>query len=184
MATAQTQEKQEWMLKEDAAKFLGTNTRSVERRARQGTVQKRCLPRLPHERQARVVYLRSDLEAILKGEARAPERELPGEGRTQTTALALMGTGGKMDPWRGLAAHLAHLSAAYTHPVTKAWLGLDEAAEYSGLPRRIIAELVSTSQIDSIGRGPKTWRIRRASLDAYGNPDRTPHAVGESKPSY
>ena len=72
---------------------------------------------------------------------------------------------------------MVHEARAWPWPVQPAaprewrpWLTLDEAAEYSGLPAHVITKLLCgvAPQLDCIGRGPKTWRIRRASLDAWG----------------
>jgi hypothetical protein len=166
----------EWLLKEDAAKFLGTNARSVERRARQGLVTSRYLPKQPNERQARVVYRRADLEAILNGIAMTPATDpVTKRPTTESTALAIAQPPqtavalAQVDFFGGLATHLAKLSAAFPAPrITKAWLTLEEAVEHSGLPAAELAQLLRAGIIHAIGRGPKTWRVQRASLDAYG----------------
>ena len=132
------------------------------------------------KRQARVVYKRSDLQAILDGIAGAPASD-PVTKRPADTAVAIVrsteaqverqiavGTA-QADFFAGLAAHLAKLSGAYPTPaITKAWLTLAEAVEYSGLPSAELQRLLREGWVHSIGRGPKTWRVQRASLDAHG----------------
>lgn len=159
----------EWLLKEDAAKHIGATVRSVERSARKGLIETRYLPKAPNEKQARVVYLRSDLDRIID-DRRWPTAMDPVTKRPTTdTALTVARSGaGQMDVWSALAAHLAKLSTVHAPPITKAWLTLDESVEYSGLPRQEMAVLLREKWIYSLGRGPKTWRVQRESLDAYG----------------
>lgn len=72
--------------------------------------------------------------------------------------------------WSALAEHLAKLSAAFPPPRRDwpAWLTLEDAAEYSGLPAPELKRLLNEGLVYSFGRGPKTWRVQRAALDAYG----------------
>jgi hypothetical protein len=165
----------EWLLKDAAAKFLNTNIRSIERRAKRGEIASKYLPRRPSETQARVVYKKSDLDLILKC-AEMPAIDRVTKKQTEN-GLAIMPspalTGAvvaQTDFFAGLSAHLARLSAALppAPPITKAWLTLEEAVEYSGLAAPELKRLLREGLIYSFGTGPKTWRIQRASLDAYG----------------
>ncbi len=165
-------EQNEWVTREEAASILGVNERQVQKRAEQGYLERSFLPRRPNERQARVRYARRDLEAILAGTPNqhgipvAPSTEpepFPGPTGDGSTDLA------RIRKHLGVPDVMPNVWA-WPPPARepRAWLTLEEAAEWSGLPAPIIAELLRTSQVDSIGRGPKTWRIRRASLDAWG----------------
>jgi hypothetical protein len=51
--------------KAEAAKLLKVHPRQLERRAQQGSIEKRFLPRKAGEKSARVVYSRADIEALL-----------------------------------------------------------------------------------------------------------------------
>jgi hypothetical protein len=173
---ASTQPAQTWLTKKEAAQLLDLSERQVERMAASGRVEKRLVKPGPGRRYGRMLYLEADLRAI------AQEREAgvvvlartgPVPQQAPASSLALVPQAqasaavAQANAFGALAAHLAKLSAAFP-PRTKAWLTLAEATEYSGLPEVFLADLLRTSQIDNIGRGPKTWRVRRASLDAYG----------------
>jgi hypothetical protein len=71
------------------------------------------------------------------------------------------------DPFAGLAAHLARLAAAFPAAQAKPWLTLDEAAEYSGLPRAwLIAQArAGALRAVNVGQGTKEfWRFNREGL--------------------
>lgn len=75
------------------------------------------------------------------------------------------------EAWRALTAELrAVAEIRIATPVeTREWLTLEEAAEYSGLPEATIANLLKSEDppLAFVGRGAKSWRIQRSSLDAY-----------------
>lgn len=177
MATEPKKAPDDWISKKQAAEILGVNPRQIEKRAEKGWIDKRYPPRRPHETHARVEYRRADVHAIRDGKpnhcealelipkpssngtadlARIRENVLPGATRAAQELLGLMAPVFRM--------------LQVTHRPPRAWLTLEEAVEYSGLPSPFLAELLRSSQVDNIGRGPKTWRVRRASLDAYGEP--------------
>jgi hypothetical protein len=192
----------EWVSKQDAAKTLGVNERQVEKRAQQGYLRKRFLPRQANEKTARVEYAREDVDALLCGKpnmwgepvpeavpepvekkidnglqtafkqyARAGLPPITAEGAFAFPLIPeahLASVNAQTDAWRGMAAHLAKLTELTSPPIRKAWLTFEEAVEHSGLTGPYLANLLHTSQVDNYGRGPKTWRVRRASLDAYG----------------
>lgn len=180
MSTATKNATEEWVSKERAAGLLNVEPRQVEKRAQQGFIEKQYLPRKPTERAARVQYKTADIEALLAGTPNMygepmkdeqwsprPARELvvmPAPSAPPAIALA------EVDFFGAMALQLARLSAAFpTPPITKAWLTVDEAAEYSGLPVPEVERLVEEGIVYApVGRGRKTWRIQRASLDAYG----------------
>lgn len=77
------------------------------------------------------------------------------------------------EAWRALTAELKAMalrSGLAPAIDTREWLALDEASEYSGLPSQVLAGLLRSDKppVSFTGRGPKTWRIQRSSLDAYG----------------
>jgi hypothetical protein len=176
----------EWLLKEDAAKLLGVATRQVERRARQGFIETKRLPRGINETTARVVYLRADLVAIKAGKpnvhavavSEKPEqshdeyftesRDLARKPESTTGAVALRP--GSDDPFEALAAKLAGLAsfaAQYAKPDVKPWLTLAEAVEYSGLPSHHLVEQARAGLIRAVNVGQGTrefWRFNREAL--------------------
>jgi hypothetical protein len=186
MATPQKElkPKPEWVSKIEAAKMLGVRERQVEKRAQQGWIQLRYLPRLPTERSRRVQYWRADIEALLAGtpnqygEAVSSEPSAPEVRAPRPVALSVRpapphGTAtahAQVDFFAGLAVKLAGLSELalkYGPPQTKAWLTFSEAIEYSGHTPAKLGELLRTDQINNYGRG-RGKRVSRASLDEYG----------------
>jgi hypothetical protein len=171
MATPQ----ETWIPKARAAELLGLSVREVERMAQNGRIQKRYDKPGPGRRYGCVLYREADVLAIEE------EREVgihnSGGAQAKQNLLTLLPASqvgpraveAQVDAWGALTAHLAKLSAAFPTPTNrKAWLTLEEAAEHSGLPVAKLTELVSSEVVYAIGRGPKTWRIQRASLDAFG----------------
>lgn len=180
---------EEWIMKEDAAKYIGANARSIERHARAGRLESKHLPRLPNERQSRVVYRRSDLDAILKG---APNLNAEGKHNgapisNQLAALTIAKSAeGQAEAWGALTTTLTKLAESISLPplpsprfgTSPAFLSLADAAEYSGLAEDTLVALIRNGNVDAIDRdgqaaGPsgrirKHWRVRRASLDAFG----------------
>jgi hypothetical protein len=139
---------EQWLLKDEAAKALHTNPRTIERYARMGMVQRRYLPKQPNERQARVVFLRSDLENLQKGS--------PGQ-----SPVSLAKQTGQVEAWGALATHLAKLSEAY--PARKEWppwLTLDQAVVFSNLTRAWL--------LREAGAGDGIIRIRDMGKHARG----------------
>lgn len=65
-----------WLGKNEAAKLLKTSPRQLERRAREGRVGKRYLPRKPSEKAARVVYSRNDILDLVNGRVALDPSEL------------------------------------------------------------------------------------------------------------
>ena len=203
----------DWITKEQAAELLGLKERQVQKRAEQGYIEKRYLPRLPNERQARVMYARRDVDALAAGTPNhcqelpaatsgngpagpqqlgeaspAPKPDaalqaafaqyvaagmppLTAEGAFAFPRLPeaeLASVNSQVEAWNAMATYLTKLSNALAPPQRKAFLTFEEAIAYSGLPAAEIDRLLREGLIYSFGRGPKTWRIQRASLDAYG----------------
>lgn len=178
---------EEWIPKAAAAKLLGVSLRQLERREQKGYIEKKQLPRLPTESTARVLYSRADLVALRAGKPNVharvvddsgPDPEASAEpavsnGAAPTLALVRRAApaGTEKDPFAALAAHLARLSAAYpAPPVAKPWLSIDEAVEYSGLPRSWLvaqARAGAAFAIDVASGGARQiWRFNREALGA------------------
>jgi hypothetical protein len=75
---------------------------------------------------------------------------------------------GAVDPFAGLAAHLARLSAAFPSPPRpKPWLTLVEAVEFSGLPQAYLLTQARAGSIRAVNVGTakqQRWRFHRSSL--------------------
>lgn len=183
---------EEWLPKADAAKLLGVAVRQLERRQRQGYIEKKSEPRKPMETSAPVFYSRTDILALKAGTPNVHAREVESapladdffDGRglsaeqtgkalkeRQSTALALR-PAADADPFAGLAARLAGLSAfaaQYNPQVIKPWLTLDEAVEYSGLPRAFLLAQAKAGNAFATNVGTDTshrWRFNRDALGA------------------
>lgn len=178
---------EEWIPKAAAAKLLGMSLRQIERREKEGFIEKRTLDRLPTESTGRVVYSRADLIALKAGtpntharvvaDAPAPHM-FPGSEfpAAERNALAVVRQPqAPADPFAGLAAHLARLSAAFPSPAAvvaalKPWLTLDEAVEFSGLTRPWLLHEAEAGQgsiaIRDMGKHTRggRWRFLRDDL--------------------
>lgn len=145
----------EWLPKKEAAALLGVSTRQVERYAESGRIRMQ-LARLPGERTDRNVYALEDLEKLNADRAAPAPKLLPfpeAMARTESPAIAAL---------------TAILQQTAQPRIERAWLTLDEAAAYSGLPASEIARLVRDKDVYAIGQGHVTWRIQRESLDEWG----------------
>jgi hypothetical protein len=179
---------EEWIPKAAAAKLLGVSLRQIERRERDGFIEKRTLPRLATESTGRVLYSRADLVALKAGRPNTHARAVAPDPESDTdqpvserlnasqngkpTALALV-RNAPADPFAGLAAHLARLATAFPTsmpPAPKPWLTLEEACEYSGLPRGYLLKRAREgwdAAVDvSTGGAHQFWRFNRAALGA------------------
>jgi hypothetical protein len=182
---------EEWLQKVPAAKLLGVAVRQLERRARDGYIESRRLPREVNETTARAVYSRADIVALKSGKPNVHARpvEEPAEplvygpddpdhflrdGKS-SRALALRAV---PDPDPGSTAFARGLAVIFENfenlrpAKQKPWLSLAEAVEYSGLPK---AWLVAQARegaafaIDVSGGGTRaSWRFNRAALGAAG----------------
>jgi hypothetical protein len=154
MAAPSTKDAQ-WLPKAEAARFLNVSTRQIERYAEAGRLRSQLM-RLEGDRTDRNIYALEDLERV-KEQRDSPRAELAPWPKTPETPA--------------IAALTAILQQTAKPPVTKAWLTLDDASHYSGLPAPEIARLVRKQKVYAIGRGAVTWRIQRESLDRWGESD-------------
>lgn len=183
----------EWITKEAAAKLLGVNVRQVEKRIQAGSIEKRRLPKLPTESVGRVEVARGDVDALLAGTPNSHAVEVSndadkfpaptGDGTADLVRIRKhLGIDDPLAMLRHIARTTLDLSPAPAPPAPRAWLTLDEAAEHSGLTEETIMAQVSAGNIDAVDRhgrdasvtGPQRrhLRIKRASLDAFGELER------------
>lgn len=157
---------EEWIPKGEAAKILGVSTRQIERLAARGLIRKRYVKPGIENRYGSTLFQGATILAMTT----TRQQSL---GRDCSTGVSVVPVGrspaaAQADAWAALATHLSHLAEIYAPPLKKCFLTFAEAIEYSGHTPAKLAELLHSSQVDNYGRGPKTWRVRRASLDAYG----------------
>jgi excisionase family DNA binding protein len=152
----------ETMSKPEVCEYLGKSKRTVETMVARGRLGIAYVQG-PNGKTA--VFRRSDVEA-LKREIDTPMHratELPARQPDSQTAVALRPS--SSDPFAGLAAHLAKLSAAFPSPppTVGKWLTLDEASEASGLPKSwLLAQARAGAAFAmNVGSGKKAaWRFR------------------------
>lgn len=162
-----------WPTHTEAAQRLGTNERTIHRWIAAGRLTRAYRPATG--RKPIVVVDPADLEQIRR--ERLPPVVMAGDpdGSMQHVRMVSESEpaaverhrGPDGDPFAGLAAHLARLAAAFPTPQPKPWLTLDEAAEYSGLPRAwLIAQARSGAlRAVNVGQGTKEfWRFNREGL--------------------
>lgn len=167
-----------FVTKEEAAKILKVQTRQVERLAQQGRIEKRYLPRKPNEKAARVVYSRADIEAVANREepelddseralvarqAELAKEEAARQLRERAEALMVSRNREMSDAIIRLADALASLRPlAPPSP----FLTLDAAAEYSGLPRKLLRRFISRGLLYAV-RHRKTFYVKRETLNNF-----------------
>ncbi len=166
----------EWVLKEEAARMLKLKPAAVELRARRGWLKRKYLERLPNEKQGRVVYLRADIEKLKRGEIPESSATVVDPVTKQRAPQAVAKTGAGATPteaWQSAFAQVvAKFGEQFMHsfgppPYKQAWLTFDEALAHSGHTPMMLTKLILGNKVMSYGRGPKTWRVSRVSLDAY-----------------
>ena len=157
----QTVDNDAWLAKAEAAALIGVSVRQLELKTAQGQIRKETLPKKPNERAARVVYSREDLDAIRAGKPnRYGEKTSNGVEKQEVTRAA-------PDAVAALAAALAR--AFPTQPVqkpVKRWLGLKEAAAYTGLPARWLREAAREGRLraQNVGQKRERWMFPRDGL--------------------
>ena len=166
-----------WPTHTEAAQRLGTNERTIHRWIASGRLKRAYRPATG--RKPIVVVDPADVEQIRK--ERLPPVVLTGDPDGSMQHVRMVSESGPAaverrpsdqrgadgDPFAGLAAHLARLAAAFPTAQPKPWLTLDEAAEYSGLPRAwLIAQARSGAlRAVNVGQGRKEfWRFNREAL--------------------
>ena len=164
-----------WLAKDKAAKLLGVSIRQLENRAAKGEIRKNTLPRQLNERAARVMYSIDDIDAIRAGKPnrygepapKAPTPERMAELARGPQLGSLYTLEPAADPFAGLAAQLAAISRAFPPPAPKPkWLTLKEAAVYTGLPARWLAEAARAGKMraQNVGLKRERWMFPREGL--------------------
>jgi hypothetical protein len=131
-----------WLPKADAAQLLKVQPRQLEKRAEQGLIEKKVLPRRPNEKTARVVYSRADIQAILAGEPKASDRTSPHRDQAQPEESALQST-----RVQEIVALVSALRGPAPYPTVKPFMTLEEAAEYAELPIGLLRKLIRTGRL-------------------------------------
>ncbi len=69
--------RREWLTKREAARFLGVSERQIERHAARGRLRVQHQKREAHQRAARVMFMREDLEAIARDQPNNYRSDVP-----------------------------------------------------------------------------------------------------------
>lgn len=148
-------EKDTWPTKQDAARNLGLSLRSIERLITEKKI------RITHKRvpgRKALTCCHPDDIAKLKASI-VPSSPVPAPGKNNGTL-----------PAPKQAAHLPtalqQFAAAFLgtvpYPPRTLFLSLREAAEYSGLPKSALKELITKGEIKVRQRGKRVWVSRKA----------------------
>ena len=183
--TARTAEKvqqiaanSEFIGKDEAAQRLGISVRSFQALVASGKIERK-LERDPATNQNVARYRAGDVERV------AYQRQHPEESPQPAQGTADMAP---QSPARGQNGHiltellrhfaLATPSASSFQPHHKAWLTLEEAAEYCGLSRGLLLRLVRRGKLPAFQDQPiklpgekrakagSSWRVCRRDLDS------------------
>lgn len=162
----------DWLTKAETAKLLGVSLSTVERMIQSKQIEAGYRP-MPHRRAAAVCNP-TDVNRLLGERQRATGFRMGGKmggnlgGREEIApdlpAAALV----KMpDAFEALMRYMVlqeHNNTRKISPSQKAYLTLDEAVEYSGLPKAELLRMIGSGLVDARKCG--RWYIRRKSLDA------------------
>ena len=152
----ETNELDDWKTKAEAAEILQCSEKSIERLASQKKVEKRQR-RIPGRRPL-PVFNAEDIERI-RQETMSPEAFPLPQG--QTKALAKRSAGNFAEVFARLVANADNGKIS---PTQKVYLSLNEAVEYSGLPRAWLLRKIKSGGLDAIKAAG--WKIRRTELEA------------------
>ena len=140
-----------WLTKAEAAMRLGVSERTIDTWAKERRVSTRVEPRAG--RRPATTVDPADIERIFseqhRGAVLAPETALPAAPSTIATIDAL----------RQFAEALQRPRAP------KPWMTLDEAAEYSGLPKRLLSKMVRDADLMARRHAGK-WYVATKGLGA------------------
>lgn len=151
----------EWLSIPDCETAFQVSRRQVYRLIQRRAVESRKVP-IPGRRAETEVKIVSLLAALGDRVPGAVSPAVVDGGEPEAAALAVVS-------WSGPAARAGAgggLAAAALGVLPQApalWLTLDQAADWSGIPRSVLAELCRTGRIkaNKTGRG---WRVHAASL--------------------
>jgi excisionase family DNA binding protein len=168
-ASAPGPEYSDWLTKQEAADAIGVSTKTIEKFSAEGKLQsaKRSQPGRPPA----AVYHPGDVEALRK--ERNPDAQpfvLPRESQALQTTSPTASPTSQIVVASAVLDALGLAARAMTDAVGKPepprlFLTLDQAAEFSGLPRSYLRELMREEKLPAIKTG-RGWRIRRRDLEA------------------
>lgn len=125
-AVQRQREQGEWWTREAAAEYIGASTRKLRRLAHDGEIRRQHIPPAPGRPYQSMVY---NAEDVIAYKARASAGDSP-DGTPFVSPAA------SYAPASALPQALELLAKSLAPPPrVKRWLTLDEAIEYSGLPR-------------------------------------------------
>ena len=150
----------DWKTKAEAAEILSCSQKTIERMAAQKRIQK--IMRRNPGRKATPVYHPGDIEAI-RSDSVQFEGFHVGRDEEQVMAMALPPPQSGDDRPAPLSADRDSPVPATTAPRHKLFLTLDEAADYSGMPKAWLLRKIEKGELSAIEAGG--WRIRRADLE-------------------
>jgi hypothetical protein len=170
-------ETQEWITKKQASAIWGLSDSATHRLAVKRKLKKRWKAPGAGSNSGCMLYLKADVDRIYAERAKPPE-DNPSRIIDATPDPALEAQIDEfIEQTNGTAAaprisERPQMLGAQEFADTrfrKEYLTLTEAEIHSGLTRNRLVQLVKTDQIDCEGgRIQDTWRIRRASLEAWG----------------
>jgi len=161
-----------WLTKSEALRALAVSERSLDRMVTAGKVEKTTRPR--PGRTPEPIYKRSDIERLTTREAflvpsptaaesaaapsapQAPPQQFPAFAALAPLLAAVL---------QQLPRALLPAPDSASAPAPPQWLDVDAAAEYSGLSTRLVTALIKSGRLPALRDG-RTWKIRRADIDA------------------
>ncbi len=145
-----------WKTKAEAAEILECSEKTIGRLAAQKKIQK-VLRRMPG-RKPLPVFSPDDIEQIrqetMKSEAVVVEEQGSGKALVRQSGR----NGAEL-----LARLVAGVSSARVSVPQKIYLNLDEAVEYSGMPRAWLLRKIKSGELKAMKAGG--WKIRRSELE-------------------
>jgi len=149
---------EDWLTKQEAAKELGCSTKTIERYASQGRIERKVRKRprlrpLPVYEPQDIVRLRAELEQ----EQSAPH--VVEDGLPERTSLVKRRVSGPS--MNDLFAMM--VPAPAVRITEKVFLNLKEATEFSGLSKGHLLELIHSGDLPARKRG--LWIIKRSDIE-------------------
>ena len=168
------------LTKLEACELLGKSKRTVDNYVSDGRLPMHYVAG-PNGRESR--FALADVERVKRDNAPPIPRAVPVRSidpldklvaeadqlRREIAPRALVPVRSDVDPFAGLAAHLAKLAAAFPTPapVLGTWLSLDEAATRSGLPKSWLVAQAKAGAAFAMNVGSEkraAWRFRVDAL--------------------
>ena len=175
----------EWLDKDQAAKILDIEPRSVLAMAKRGQVRSQK-QRDDKTRQMVVKVHAGDVERV-KYE-RDHHEETAGQPAKPEASQAMQATKG--DTMQALFRAVLLGQQANSAPPAKLWMTLDEAADYTGLSRDLLLRMIHQGKMHALQDKPvraegetrakagTSWRVSRKDLDALQGENQQARAAG------